>query len=209
MVYNEQVDYGQLFPLFATSYIKQETCQGGQHKNKFCNQTLKCILVGADSKSDGLLFYHPYSKQVFTADDGYPLDTSLPTGLHFNLTYGSDFTFNIKGTHGLLHPPHLFELSCPVYYHLNNQWREAKSVNRPINKDEYLSTIQDNLSGDIYQLPIYSILDINPTPTSTPSDPTPFPYNPWIKHCTKVTVYFPKQMKRPQQGYLICHLDHN
>ena len=56
IVYGKKVDYRQLFPMFSCAYIKQETEQGGRHKSKFKSQSLKCIIVGKDTKSDGFIF---------------------------------------------------------------------------------------------------------------------------------------------------------
>ena len=61
LVYNKKVDYPNLFPLFLTAYTKEETEQGGKQKDKSLTQSLKCILVGADPKFNGLLFHHPPS----------------------------------------------------------------------------------------------------------------------------------------------------
>ena len=38
LVYNKKGDYRHLFSMFSTAYIKQETNQGGIHKNKFLSK---------------------------------------------------------------------------------------------------------------------------------------------------------------------------
>ena len=78
-VHKQKVDFRQLFPMFKKAYVKTETEDGG-HRNSYKTQTLKTICVGASSDSDALLFYHPKTKQVLTAADGYKFDTRLPAG---------------------------------------------------------------------------------------------------------------------------------
>ena len=76
-VYGEKVDYMQLFPMFAVSYIKQPNEVGGGHKNKWASQSLKTICVGICQDSDGLLFYHPQSKSIISCADNYHFDIFL------------------------------------------------------------------------------------------------------------------------------------
>ena len=135
LVFNDKVDYRSLFPLFSTAYIKQNCAKGGKHKNKFLINSLKCILVGADAQSDGLLFYHPQSKQLFSADDGCRLDSTLPAGPHFNKTFDRSFQFDTKGTEESLHCPHSFELSSTIYYNIDHKWHAGKITNQPIDED--------------------------------------------------------------------------
>ena len=50
LAYNEHPDYRKLLPLFSTAYVKiYESAEG----NTFESQTVKAILVGNDTKSDG------------------------------------------------------------------------------------------------------------------------------------------------------------
>jgi hypothetical protein len=80
LMFKKPADYRQLFPLFSTAYIKQVRTQG-TNKSKWKSQSLKCIAVGRCPKSDGILFYHPLSKQTLTCGDGFKLDTFSPSGL--------------------------------------------------------------------------------------------------------------------------------
>ena len=77
-VHNKKVDYRQLFPMFKKAYVKIETGESGGHRNSYKTQTIKTICVESCPISDGLLFYHPKTKRVITAADGYKFDTRLP-----------------------------------------------------------------------------------------------------------------------------------
>ena len=159
LVFNKKVDFCHLFSLFSTAYIKQERLQGGKHKNKFISHSLKCILVGADPLSDGFLFYHPKSKQLFSADDGFRLDPTLPSGPHFNETYDGSFIFNTKCSIPSLHQPHSFKLSNTIYYNLDNKWSSGKIINQPIDEDTEPYVIQDLKTGDLHQIPFQTITE--------------------------------------------------
>ena len=82
-------------------------------------KTLKCILVGADSKSYCLIFYHPQSKQLFLAENGFCIDSTLYSGEQFQETYDNTFMFNTKSTSNSIHCPHSYGLSNTIYYIIN------------------------------------------------------------------------------------------
>ncbi len=69
-------------------------------RNKWKSKTLKCIVVGKCNKPDGLLFYHPPSKQLITAANGYCFNMTHPSGPDFN-----SFTFHTKGSLDFVHRP--------------------------------------------------------------------------------------------------------
>ena len=83
LIFNKKVDHPKLFPLFSVAYIKQEREQGGKPKNKVLSKSLKSILIGDNSLTNGLLFYHPLFKQLFQKmidmdlTKHYPLDLIL------------------------------------------------------------------------------------------------------------------------------------
>ena len=206
LVYKNKPDYRTLFPLFSIAYIKQNRETGGQHKNKWKTKTLKCILVGTDNKSDGLLFYHPPSKQLLTGNNGYRLDTYLPSGPQFNETFDGSFQFNTKGDMDAIHRPMAFEEGNNVYLKQEDKYVQAKIVAAPLDDENDTYTIQETLTGNLRELNAEDISDHDPT--AVPEDPSPttlshpFPLLPWIKPDAKATLYLPKVMKSPKQGFL-------
>jgi hypothetical protein len=94
-----------LFPMFSVAYIRQLR-EEGTSKSKWKDRSLKCIVVDTCNNSDGLLFYHPPSKQMLSCSDGYKFDTFTPAGPQFKETYNGRFIFNtIAGTKNIHRPP--------------------------------------------------------------------------------------------------------
>ena len=149
MIYNQKVDYFQLFLLFSTAYIEQKKQQGGKHQ-KNLSKTLRCIPVRSDSTSDGLLFYYPSSKQFFSADDGYHLDPTLLSDPCLKEMFNGNFIFDNKYSSNSLHQVHSFELSNTIYYNLNNKWFSGKIINQPIDKDNEPYLIQDLQTSNLH-----------------------------------------------------------
>jgi hypothetical protein len=206
LVYNRKVDYRCLIPIFCTSYIKQHRETGSNHKNKWLNKTLKCILVGKCPNSDSLLFYHPPSKQTLSCAEGYRFDTSTPAGPQFGERYEGDFIFNTKSALSAIHRPPSHEENKTVYYSDDNgAYHSAKVLHVPIDDDNEPYTIQDINTGDIHEYLGEELQDHDPmsTPTNIPTSNTHiFPNLPWIGDGEKVTLYLSAIMKRPQQGKL-------
>ena len=133
----QRVDYRCLFPLFATSYVRTSAGTPGR-RNKWQSKTLKCIVVGKCDKSDGLLFYHPPSKQMITAANGYRFDTTHPSGPDFKLPYDQTFTFHTKGSLDYIHRPPTHEENDIVYASTDNgnTFQQARVLDTPINEEE-------------------------------------------------------------------------
>ena len=202
----QKVDYRCLFPLFATSYVR--TSAGTPHEtNKWKSKTLKCIVVGKCDQSDGLLFYHPPSKQIITAANGYRFDTTHPSGPDFQLEYDNSFTFHTKGSLEFIHRPPTHEENDIVFASIDNgtTYDQARVLTTPINEEEEHIAVQFIASNEIAQIDPTYIKDKNPNQTETPTDiPSdhPFPLLPWIVPDAKVTLYLPHLMTKPKQGYL-------
>ena len=96
-----------------------------------------------DSKSDGLIFYYPSTKQLFSADDGFRIDSTLPSKSQFWETYHGTFIFNTKETSDLFYCPYSYKLSNTIYYNINKNWKQEKVVNQPVDKDNDPYLIQD------------------------------------------------------------------
>ena len=75
LVYHQKSDFRTLFPLFSVAYIRRLK-DGDTARAKLHAKSLQCIAVASDNSSDGLLFYHPPSKQFLSSAD-YRLDPTL------------------------------------------------------------------------------------------------------------------------------------
>ena len=208
LAFGTKEDYRVLFPMFSLAYIKQEREQGGTHKHKFKTRSLKCIIVGSDSKSNGFLFYHPPSKQLFLGNNGHRLDTFLPSGPQFAETkFDGTFTFNTRGAMDTIHRPMAHEDGKTVFFKDDdNNYTEATIVSIPIDDESEPYTIQTKDKGEVHEFRSDDLLDHDPTaeasdPLPTPTDGT-FPLLPWIKHNAKAALYLPSVMQAPKQGHL-------
>ena len=85
LTHGTKPDLRNLFPLFSIAYIHR-TRDGDTDRTRFAAQALRCIVIGSDPRSDGLLFYHPPTKQYMSSSD-YALDTTRPSGPAFSLLY--------------------------------------------------------------------------------------------------------------------------
>jgi deoxyuridine 5'-triphosphate nucleotidohydrolase len=202
LVYKKPADYRQLFPMFSTAYIKQVREQG-TGKNKWSSQSLKCIVVGQCPDSNGLLFYHPQSKQTLTCGDGYKFDTFSPSGIQFELKFDAGFVLSTESTMAALHRPPTHEEGTVGYIKSNDTHVKVNILSTPIDDDNENYVVQETDSGDIHELLAEQILDHNPDADPTTLTTTvPFPHLPWIQHDEKATLYLPDRMQHPKQGIL-------
>ena len=200
-VYKQKVDFRQLFPMFSTSYIKQETIQG-KHKNKWSSQSLKVICVGTCPDSDGLLFYHPNSKSIISCGDNYRFDTYLPAGPQFNEPFDGRMTINTQSSIENIHTSPSHETNSIVYYKTSDEIYHAATVlNQPFDEDDQPYTIQLRHTGNILEIMGDEIYDHNPNDT-VPPDTNINPMLPWLQHNSKVTLILPVLGSTPKQGYL-------
>jgi hypothetical protein len=205
LVHRKKVDYRLLFPMFSTAYIKYRRADGAV-KNKWSTHTLKCIAVGSCKDSDGLLFYHPPSKQVITCGDGHRFDTFSPSGPQFNEKFDGSFAISSESSNQSIHRPHTFELNKKIFYKNPSDptsYLSAIILAQPHLEDNEPYTVQTCTTGDIVQLLGSAILDHDPTldPTSIPH-PSPFPHLPWIRHNAVATLFLSDRMQAPKQGFL-------
>jgi hypothetical protein len=207
LVHKRKVDYRLLFPMFSTAFIKYRR-HGGAHTSKWAPQSLKCIAVGTCSKSNGLLFYHPPSKQVITCGDGYKFDSFSPSGPQFNETFDGNFVFSTKSLGDAVHRPPSYELQSKVFYQSPDDpslYLSASVLSQPVDDEHTPYTVQDSVSGNIVQLHINEIFDHDPSASPSQSSPThPFPHLPWIRHEARVTLFLNDRMSTPKQGFLLC-----
>eukprot|EP00957_Ditylum_brightwellii_P115685 8823999-Ditylum_brightwellii.AAC.1 len=92
LAYGKKPDWRNLIPMFCMSYVKHH-CGSTIHCSTSDSQSTKCICVGQDIKSDGLLFYIPHTKQLISSSDYY-LDPTIPSVPTFNLHYNDGIHFN-------------------------------------------------------------------------------------------------------------------
>ena len=212
LLHGSKVDYRCLFPMFSTAYIrKPKITQGTETGAKWKTKSLKCIVVGTCPKSNGLLFYHPPTKQTITCGDRYKFDTFHPSGPAFNLEYDNKFSMNTRSDLDCIHRPPTHEENAKVYWKQENgKVVEAHVLSVPVDEDEERFVIQVVSTGDIVEATKDTLHDHDPTkpisdpPTNKPSD-KPFPLIPWIHHEAKVTLFLPHLMQAPKQGYLQKH----
>jgi hypothetical protein len=207
MVFKQKVDYRQLFPMFSVAYIKYAR-EGGGVKDKWKSRSLKCIAVGSCNKSNGLLFYHPPSKQIITCGNGYHFDTFSPAGPQFSTErFDGNFVFSTQNVQSQIHQKPSHELDSTVFIKhptLPNNFQKAKVLSIATNEDTEPYIVQIMDSGDIQTHQIDDILDHDPT--ATPQDnPShhPLPHLPWIHHKSHVTLFLNDRMTTSKQGLLI------
>lgn len=208
-VYGRNVDYRVLFPMFSVAYIRQHH-EDGKNIKSWVSKTLKCIVVGTCNKSDGLIFYHPPSKQTLTCGNGYRFDTFSPPRPQFGQQYEGDFIFNTKAALTSIHKPPTHEENSKVYYKTSltpDTYEKATILSIPIDDDEEPYTVQNTTSGEILQLLSEELLDHDPSiPPSNANasnqQNSPFPNFPWITPNAKRTLYLPTTMKKPKQGFM-------
>jgi deoxyuridine 5'-triphosphate nucleotidohydrolase len=206
LVYNKKVDYRVLFPMFSIAYIKYLR-EGGTVKDKWAPQSLKCIVVGTCNKSDGLLFYHPPSKQLITCGNGYKFDPFSPSGPQFDEKFDGTFTFHTGNIQSAIHRPPTFELTKTVYFKSQSdpsKYEKGTILSQPVDDDTEPYTVHITTSGNIIQLLSSQLLHHNPSsPATTSTTQLPFPHLPWIQHNSKATLYMNDRMQAPKQGRLI------
>ena len=148
--------------MFATAYKRQHR-QDNRDISSWTSKSLKCVTVGSCPNSDGLLFYHPPSKQLLTCGDGYRFDTYSPAGPQFGQTYEGDFKFTTKSAIHNIHQRPSHELNSTAYIKVDDTIKKVTILDIPTDKDEDLFTVQEIESGDIHQLLQDKILDHDPT----------------------------------------------
>ena len=81
MFYGQKPDLRNLIPIFTVTWVNRPT------SNKFESHSLKCIIVDRDSRSNGLLYYHPPTKTTFVDGNEYRFDFNSTAGPSFGINY--------------------------------------------------------------------------------------------------------------------------
>ncbi len=86
LAYGVKPDLRVLFRMFSTGFFRHQR-DGSQHCSGISDsKTMQGITLGSCWKSDGMLFYCPHNKQIYTSSD-YKLDEGKNTPNTFNLHY--------------------------------------------------------------------------------------------------------------------------
>ena len=202
-VYKQKVDYRQLFPMFALSYIKQETESGGSHKNKWSSQSLKPICVGTCPNSDSLLFYHPPTKTTLSCANSYHFDTYLPSGPQFEQLFDGRFRFTTKSSNDNIHIAPTHEANATVFVRTpDDTYDSATVLHQPHDEDSDYYIVQMKHSGDIVHVSNTDIVENDPTSPPTTADSDINGLLPWLTHDAKITIALPQFDHLPKQGFL-------
>ena len=199
-VHKQKVDYRQLFPMFKKAYVKVENEKDGGHKNSFKTQTIKTICVGSCPNSDGLLFYHPRTKRVISAADGYKFDTRLPSGPQFDEKFDGDLDIT-KCSDQPTHQTPAHEENDTCFIKRQGKYKKATVLQIPFNEDVDPYTVQFG-SNEISEVMAKDIHHHDPTePTSDKNEPPNHLYK-WVKDNQKVTLLLSEHWTSPKQGFL-------
>ena len=203
-VHGKKPDLRNLFPMFATAFIKHPN-EGGEG-SKWKSKSLKTILVGQCPNSDSQLFYHPPTKQLLSCADQYRLDTSSPSGPQFAEAFDNTFVFNTKSSLEKIHEPLTHETNATKFYKTpeSEDYIEVTIISAPVNEDKDKYIVQHKISGDINEALASDLHDSNPNiqPIDMPNQDMPFPNIKWLKQDAHVTLYLPTIMPKSKQGIL-------
>ena len=197
--YGALPDYRKLLPLFSVAYVKN---YDSAPTSTLDSQTVPCILVGNDHKSDGRLFYNPHTKQLIGSSD-YRLDTAHPSGPVFGMVYDGGLQFQLYTPTAVDTPP-AFRPGQQVYLppdHPTFPSVQATVLAIPLSSSSGY-TIQLSASKDIIEVEASDILPHDPSSANPGPEPNPILTLPWLQHKAKCTLYLPEQMTKPKQGYL-------
>jgi hypothetical protein len=197
--YGSQPDLRALVPMFTVAYVTRPSL------SKFHSNALKCICVGRCSVSNGLLFYHPTTKQLFTEGNTVRFDLTLAAGPCFNEPYDGSFSYTSQADlDNILHRPSPFSTNNTVFApHPNTTIiTAAKVISTPVDPTSTPYTIRFT-DGLISEHMADDLLDHDPTATriDAPST-TANPALPWLLHDAKCTLSHPALGPRPKWGYL-------
>jgi hypothetical protein len=86
LVYGTKTDLHVLVRLFPTGYFHKVKDSSYHCSGISTSTSMQGIAIGRCRKTDGMLFYSPHSKEIFTSSD-YKLDEGRHTPTAFNLSY--------------------------------------------------------------------------------------------------------------------------
>jgi hypothetical protein len=86
LVYGVKPDLRVLFRMFSTGFFRHSSDGTHHHSGIAESKSMQCITIGRCWKSDGMLFYCPYTKRIYSSSV-YKLDEHRNTPNLFNLRY--------------------------------------------------------------------------------------------------------------------------
>jgi hypothetical protein len=105
LVYGVKPDLRTLFRQFSTGYFKHSR-DGSRHRSGISeSHSMQGIALGQCHKSDGMLFYSPHTKELYTSD--YKLDEGCNTPNTFYLQYDGGIFVGLYNcsSHATTHEP--------------------------------------------------------------------------------------------------------
>jgi hypothetical protein len=119
LVYGVKPDLRILFCLFSTGYFRKLKDNTLHYSGISTSTSMQGIAIGRCRKTDGMLFYSPHSKEIFTSSD-YKLDEGRHTPTAFNLPYDKGIFIGLYNHHNssLIEPyPEGTPVSYPTKIH--------------------------------------------------------------------------------------------
>lgn len=131
------------------------------------------------------------------------IDTYLPSGPEFGVSFDGNFVFNTQTVlENSKHRPTLKKNNTKVYVTLDRKTNRGTIIDTPINEntDPYFIQMDNNDIVEVMTSDI-SETDPNASPSDIPIQQTNPPHLSWIKTGAKVTMV-PPGSQTPKQGYL-------
>lgn len=198
LAFNKLPDYRKLKPLFSPYYVK---VYESAEENNLKTQTIPCILVGNNDKSDGTLFYNPKTISILASSD-FVISSGSPSGPLFQLDYDepTEYTLFDEDTTEVKIEHNVGDLIYVSPAHDAYQGKSATVLLVPLSTDDN-NTVQIMETGDVISITPSNILNYDPQLSSS-TDCRSFQY-PWLQHHSKITLYQTATMSKPKQGYLL------
>ena len=179
-------------------YVRRQR-DGVQTRKTFQAKSLRCIVVGKSSRSDGLEFYHPQTKHTITSSD-FRLDPTQRAGPVFNLNYDGGIFFNVYDNDADKFFPPGLDIKTQVYVTTYDPPQHGEILAVPID-DSDIYTVQIYQDGSIHQFPSSQLLEYDPR--ASPEDTTQAPSLPrWVHPGVSFTAFL-SHTKEPKQGRLL------
>ena len=201
LAHGSKPDFCTLFPMFSIAYVRETNDTTSSNCENFIHQSVKCIAIGRDNTSDGLLFYNPRTNRTILSAD-YRLDISKPAGTSFGYNTDDSLQFHLHDTNA--------EDFRPPEYSLGDIIIVTVKEGNIHNAHAYILsiTLSDEQPYTVQLMNINKILHVDPSniavlPSSNDNN-TIADAPAWLKHHAKCTLYIPSTMPAPKQGLLKC-----
>jgi hypothetical protein len=125
LVYGVKPDYRVLFRLFSTGFFRHPK-DGTRTRSGIAEaQTLQGIAIGRCRQSDGLLFYCPHTREIYSSGD-YKLDEGLSTPNLFNLRYDGGIFIGLYNAKDKTQGHEPYPQGTPVVYNTTINSKKVK-----------------------------------------------------------------------------------